>query len=593
MKNGIISPKILIVEDELIISRNLANIVERQGYAVVGLAANGPAAIQQALQHRPDLILMDIVLEGEMSGIEAVRHIRRHLDVPVVYITSHIEDQILADIKTTGLFGYVLKPIDQREIRVAIEMMLHQQRLEQEIRASRQWLATTLNSIGDGVIATDQQGCVQFMNPVAETLTGWPQNEASGLPLTEVFSIIDELTGQPVDSPVEKVLRTGQTVALSNHTILIARNGHPVPLDDAAAPIKDKTGTINGVVLSFRSLEDRKKAEYEFSTIFNLASQLICIADIHTAMFLRVNPAFTKTLGYSPEELLSQPFLNFVHPDDLAATVEVIKNDLQNGRAVSTFVNRYRCKDGSYRWLDWNSHPDAEKGITFAVAHDFTESKIAKEKIQQALDEKEMLLREIYHRTKNNMQVILSMLGLQAYHIKDEPVLQIFREIQNRIKTMSLVHQRLYDSQHLSRIDLHDYIRDVVMMLVQSYDMPNHIKLDIRTETVVVLFDTALPCGLILNELIGNAIRHAFPGSRPGTITIHLHQFPDGTIELGVNDDGVGLGDPTKLTKPDSFGLMMVYSLAHDQLSGTIDYNTDNGLRCRIRFKDNLYTERV
>jgi two-component system cell cycle sensor histidine kinase/response regulator CckA len=252
---------ILIVEDEAIVAVDLAGRLERLGYEIVGIAAQGQEAVALARHLHPQLVLMDIQLEGLLDGIETAAAIRRHYDVPVIYLTAHSDPGTLARAKLTGPFGYILKPLEDRELATQIELALYKHRAERQLREQREWLRVTLTSIGDAVIATDADGRIAFVNPAAESLTGWSMAEAAGKPAGEVFRIIHEHTRAAVEDPVHKVLKAGKRVGLANHTRLLRKDGTEVSIDDSAAPIRDEKGHIQGVVLVFRDITGQKRAQ--------------------------------------------------------------------------------------------------------------------------------------------------------------------------------------------------------------------------------------------------------------------------------------------------------------------------------------------
>ena len=260
-------PRILVVEDETVVSLDMQDRLTALGYEVSGAVARGEDALAQVEAGRPDLVLMDIRLKGAMDGIAAAEEIRRRWRLPVVYLTAYTEDSTLQRAKLTEPFGYVIKPFEDRELKSVIEMALYKHEAEQRLRESERRYATTLRSIGDGVIATDPFGRVTFLNPVAETLTGWPQAEADGHLLAEVFHIINEANRQPVEDPVARVLRENAVVGLANHTLLISRQGREFPIEDGAAPIRDDAGAITGTVLVFQDGTARREKEAELRRI--------------------------------------------------------------------------------------------------------------------------------------------------------------------------------------------------------------------------------------------------------------------------------------------------------------------------------------
>ena len=246
--------QILVVEDERIIALNIRESLESIGYTVPAIADSGEKAVEKATQLRPDLVLMDIRLKGKIDGIQAAEQIWEHLSIPVIYVTGHSDQSTLERAKITAPFGYILKPVHEQELYVAIETAL--QRYERE-----QLLNAIFRGMGDGVIVVDKQRRVQSLNPVAESLTGWQISEARERDLTEVLNIIDEQTQQPIDNPVTEALQKDTIVYLQENTQLITKNGTAIPIADSAAPIKNNKGAITGAVLVFRDVSEHKRSE--------------------------------------------------------------------------------------------------------------------------------------------------------------------------------------------------------------------------------------------------------------------------------------------------------------------------------------------
>jgi PAS domain S-box-containing protein len=249
MGNGMSEVKILIVEDESIVAMDIKHRAEGLGYEVTAITPSGEEALENVISNRPDLVLMDIVLKGEMDGIEAAQKIRDAYDIPVVYLTAYSDERTLKRAKITEPFGYIIKPFEDRELHSAVEVALYKHQMESKLKESEKWLSTTLESIGDAVIATDKEGKIKFMNPVASNLTGWGPDEAIGQTLSLIFRIVHEETGAPVDDPVVKVVENDSIIDLPHPVLLINKNGSEIPIDDSSAPIKDENGGIIGVAL--------------------------------------------------------------------------------------------------------------------------------------------------------------------------------------------------------------------------------------------------------------------------------------------------------------------------------------------------------
>lgn len=253
--------KILVVEDEVIVARTIASQLNQLGYMVTGTASSGKVAIAKATETKPELVLMDIILKGDMDGIAAATYIREQLDIPVIFLTAYGDDDTLQRAKLTQPFGYVVKPFTSKDLRIAVEIGLLKHKLESDLRENRDQLATLLNSMSDAVIATNEQAKVTFMNPAAELLTGWRQPDAMGQDISRIFNIVDEVTEEALENPVLKVLREQKVVYLKEFTSLITRNGKRVPIGDSASPIMRRTNELDGVVVVFWDLSERRQAE--------------------------------------------------------------------------------------------------------------------------------------------------------------------------------------------------------------------------------------------------------------------------------------------------------------------------------------------
>ena len=204
------------------------------------------------------------------------------------------------------------------------------------------------------------------------------------------------------------------------------------------------------------------------------------------------------------------------------------------------------------------------------------------------------LLHELYHRTKNNMQIISSMLKTQSQYSESEFVHSTFKKINNRIRAMSLVQQKLYQAKKLSSINLKEYIEDILVQIRRSYSIQAEtISIDLDLKEVIVLIDSAIPLGLILNELISNVFKHAFPDNREGNITIRLFKDKDENINIYIEDNGIGFPTGFEPKKTDSIGFHTVFSLVGYQLNGEIKWKTDKGVKWHIVFKDNQYQKRI
>lgn len=257
------SKRILIVEDEAIIACDLQNSLTEMGYAVAGIAVSGSEALELTHRCKPDVVLMDIILHGDMDGTAAGELILSRHHTPVVYVTSHSDFSTRTRATRTAPYGYVLKPFDEKELQTTIEIALRRQEMEERVKRAERSLAATLRSIGDAVIATDAEGRISFMNPVAEELTGWEQSEVVGRELASAFLTFSPSGHPSCGCPIREEPRPDGEVSSGQEMVLIVMGGEHRPIESTWAPIRDEEGQLTGGIQVFRDISERKKQEAE------------------------------------------------------------------------------------------------------------------------------------------------------------------------------------------------------------------------------------------------------------------------------------------------------------------------------------------
>jgi PAS domain S-box-containing protein len=343
--------RIMVVEDEGIIAQDIKNCLENLGYEVPDVVFTGKEAIEKAEENHPDLILMDIVLKGEMDGIETASEIRNRFSIPIVYLTAYEDDKTLKRAKLTEPLGYILKPFEERSLRSSIEMALYKHKMELKLRESERWLSTILRSVGDAVVVTDALGYIRFMNPVAETLTGWSFKDAFGKNLKEIFNIVNEDTKKPVENPVARVLQNNIVLGRNNHSVLISRTGDEISIDHSAAPIRDEKGNVTGVVLIINDISDRRiaenalrESENRYRNLFDFATDAIFVQSLQGSI-ISVNNEACRLLDYSREEFYRLNFDDLLYTQKTEPGKEIIGIVKQKGS--HRFESQYKRKDGT------------------------------------------------------------------------------------------------------------------------------------------------------------------------------------------------------------------------------------------------------
>jgi PAS domain S-box-containing protein len=253
--------RILIVEDEGIIAKDIERALQKLAYKVTGIVSTGEEALLQAAEDRPDLVLMDIMLKGDIDGIETAQRMRQQFGVPVVYLTAFGDPKTLQRATATAPFGYVLKPFEDRDLYAAVESALYRHQMERDLRSAKQELATILAAAFDGLIVSDRDGHVSMINAAATELTEWPEAEALGKDWAEVFKTTEPLPSDlaslhPREAhAIADALAEGTTDGGgASYAVLLSRSGRRIPVEHRVRPITDPHGDVEGNVLAFRAL---------------------------------------------------------------------------------------------------------------------------------------------------------------------------------------------------------------------------------------------------------------------------------------------------------------------------------------------------
>jgi two-component system cell cycle sensor histidine kinase/response regulator CckA len=284
---------ILVVEDEAIVARDIQTTLRDLGYEVQETAASCEEALHRASTRPPDLVLMDIRIQGKRDGVETAEMLRRRFRIPVVFLTAYADDTTIERAKKAQPYGYLVKPIKSNELRSVVEVSLYKHEMDTRLRERERWFSTTLRSIGDGVVSTDVDGRVTFMNAAAEALTGWRTDDAVGRPFAEVLRLVQEDSHAAVESPISRALREGSVARLGGSIALLAKDGALRPIDDIAAPIVDD-GDLLGAVMVFRDVSEQRRLHRQIE----LADRLASVGTMAAGMAHEVNAPMGLVLSH-------------------------------------------------------------------------------------------------------------------------------------------------------------------------------------------------------------------------------------------------------------------------------------------------------
>ncbi len=466
-----------------------------------------------------------------------------------------------------------------------IARTVHAARIAEQLQYEREYLETTLDSIGDAVLVTDESARVVRMNPVAQALTGWSAEDARSRPVQEIFNIVNAHTRKPAPDPVERVLATGCVVGLANDTALVARDGREYQVADSAAPIRDRTGTVHGVILVFRDVteeyrirRDLEENEERLNLALRNTNAGVWDWDIDRDIVSHTRE-WTAMLGYDASEMASsfEGWRNLWHPDDEEAIKRAIDDYLEGRTDRYEVVHRLRHKDGSWRWVLTRGsayRDDRGKPCRWIGTNvDVTDQKQMEEDLRRAVERNETLLRELQHRVKNNLAIVTGLLSIAEFDVSDPRAREVLSDAQRRVHTIKRIYEKLYQRGEVERTDLKPYLQDLVDSIQESMaDVDDvRIRLDTDLESVVTGIQTTVSVGLVANELITNAYKHAFSAAEitHGTIRVELRRVREGNLRLVVADDGAGIPGTTSDLPGEGIGHQLIKALV-DQLEGSL-----------------------
>jgi PAS domain S-box-containing protein len=373
---------------------------------------------------------------------------------------------------------------------------------------------------------------------------------------------------------------------------IYTRNGRLLWMNDQANLIYDQSGQPTQIQGMMFDITRRKEAE---EALYDSVRRIRLIADNVPALIAYIdNGEIYRFANRQFQEWYATNDIVGRHLRDIAGErqYQAIRNYVDTALSGSPITFDYArvYPDGRRRFVEiaYIPHFAADGHVLgfFTLVQDLTERKVAEEQIKASLEEQVLLIKEIHHRVKNNLQVISSLLFLQSEQVADPLLRTILQDSQNRVKSMALIHEKLYQAKDQARVDVAEYIQNLTGYLFRSYAaQASSIQLHVKVDNVQLGIDTAMPCGLIINELLSNALKHAFPADCPGEIRVELQQEADDQYILLVSDNGVGIPPAFELHKNSSLGLQLVHTLVK-QLDGTIEINRNGGAEFRIRFAD-------
>jgi PAS domain S-box-containing protein len=469
-------------------------------------------------------------------------------------------------------------------------------RAEAEVRETQMRFQSVLDSCPAGIYVFDKEGKHLLVNRYYEQSTGQTNAELFGKSIYELWSHdIAERTvtinKQIIESGVATEFEEEIPQSDGLHTYVTIR----FPLFNEQGVAYAACGISTDITARKQAEEELRETQQFLQSILDNFPGAINVFDQEDKHVL-VNHHVEKILSQTNAELHGKSIREVLLPDFAARVSAENKQVFESGMPLE-LEGVVPQSDGLHTYVTNKFPLFNEQGIPYAVcgiSTDITARKQAEIQLQESLEEKEVLLKEIHHRVKNNLQVVASLLNLQKRTIADPAIAQLFEESKNRVYAMAMIHERLYQSKQLNQVSLGKYLQDLVDALAQSNDIQSkHIQFQVDADAIDVNIETAMPCGLIVNELVTNAIKHAFPDLRQGQVLIKCHGTSNGQILLVVCDNGVGMPKDVAPQKASSLGLRITNNLTR-QLRGTIEIDTsDNGTCFSLKFAELAYQNRI
>ncbi|MFH1282754.1 MAG: PAS domain S-box protein [bacterium] len=521
--------------------------------------------------------------DGLLKNFHAIYSKAKEMQKAVYFESLPIEDEnkvtylsgwIIPEIKKGSFNGMICTIQDITERKMAAVALIESEKKYRRL----------VENLDEGIWVTDKNYHTVFVNQKMAEMLGYSINEMIG---RHIFSFINE---RKVNFMEKHLANRKQGLKERYEFEFLRKDGARILTQIGAAPIIDNRSNYIGSTAVVMDITKRKLAEEEsqfLSSVCKQVSDAVIVTDKNLQISF-INEAAEKLYGYTLDEL------RFKNPSILNAepiAEEIERNIYETVSSGGIWFGSHcnKRKDGSVFLCEFKISPlrnaYGEIYSYISVQTDITARKKTEEMLQKSLAEKEVLIKEVHHRVKNNLQVISSILHLQAFRIKDKLVSDVFKECQNRIKSISFVHEKLYNSNNLAEISFKDYVKDLADELLSAYGIDREM-IDVRIDIEDVLFDidTVIPCGLIVNEIISNSLKYAFPSKSKGEIRVELHKIRTDSFEFIIQDNGVGLPESISFQNTKSLGMRLVDVLIK-QLKGEMKLDRFGGTKYTIIFK--------
>jgi PAS domain S-box-containing protein len=567
------STKILIVEDDKSVALVTSRMLQNMQYKITGIAASCEATFKLIESDKPDLILMDIMIEGKMDGIETARLIKEKYDIPVVYLTAYSDNESINRAKETDPFGYLIKPFNQADLKSTVEIALKKIEIEQKLKENELWFRSTLNSIDDAVIATDPIGNIKFLNGIAEKLSGFDSDEVKGKKLEEIYKTIQDLTSEGFAYLLSEGSKNFKE-AFFNNKILLNRYGHKIPVEEKISTIKLSSGEIIGKVVTFRDITLKREAQLYVMTakdfyldIFEKFPVLIWRAN-KNGQFNYFNNYWLQFTGREIDSEIGDRWFSGIHPEDREAFENLYKESFSKREKFETEI-RLLGGDKEYHWIICFGNPllglKKEFDGYIGVSLDITNRKILEEELKHAKLEsdssskaKSNFISNISHEIRTPLNGIMGLADLLLDTNLDAEQLDFMDMLKQSSRTLLnllnnlLDYSKIEDNKEKYNEEPFD-LKSIAHEIVDPYKSVakrNGISIDLEIDES--LPNRMLGDGRKIQQILSNLISNAFKFTEHGFVKLKIEkekileqQLPGKNknmiVHFTISDSGIGI----------------------------------------------------
>ena len=597
---------ILLVEDEAVIALAEKQRLEHEGFEVL-LAASGEEALETALGegHRLDLVLMDIDLGSGMDGTEAARRILEFRDIPLLFLSSHMEKEIVARTEEISSYGYVVKASSYTVLDASIKMAFKLHAAHRELRErgrALESITTRFDHLAlhgrSYVWEVDVGGLFTYVSPSIEAVLGYRPEEVVGK--LHFYDLLPETGREETRKAVLDLLARGEKFS-DRVSLALAKGGRPIWISTSGIPVTRPDGELRGyqgtdrdvsaridvekaLHSSKKVIEQMESAARELKILADCLPARVAILDTDDLRYRFVNRTFAESHGIPRETILGMTVREVIGEESYSVGLPHIE-EARRG-VTSRFENTIRGPSGE-RWNEVTLVPVRGNGGAVdrlvMLGVDITERKRGERVVAGLLEEKSLVLREVHHRIKNNMSVISGMLEFQAAEQGDEEAKTLLLEASGRVRSMGFLYDRIYRSEGMGPLPVREFLTDLVMEIIGIFPGGKKVTLDADFDAFTLSERILSPLGIIVNELVTNSYKYAFVGRNEGRLFLEARSAA-GLCRMTYMDDGAGFAKPAAFDEgAEGFGMKLI-SILVTQIGGSLSVDPGPGARFVIEF---------